>query len=467
MRTIVRMAFVVCLIASLGFVQTSKAIVTGRVQDTSGAPISGVQVTVMNLASGKEVRLISDHEGRYKSAGLDPGEYEVLFHAVGFARKVIKVRLASSQTATADALLDVRTREIQAITAAKEVSEVLTAGGPSHNYGIVRIFYATDRRRGTSSAPAEYFSGERGADDPLSYGVCGVSIPRDHRMGELEQRSILKFEFRNNPEKHVLLLNVQEEEPDIFFTELRGCVLGSSAKEAFVFIHGYNVSFEDAARRTAQLAYDLGFSGAPILYSWPSKGSAASYPADEATIEWTTPHLKRFLKDVAVRTGASTVHLIAHSMGNRALTRALEAMASELTPGQMLPFKQVVLAAPDIDADVFRQLARAIQKTCIKITLYASSRDVALAASRQFHSAPRAGGTNPGIVAVPGIDTIDASALETGFLGHSYFAENKSILSDIIRLFRTGKAPGERCGMLMNATHWVFSQEQTARCPPF
>ena len=84
------------------------------------------------------------------------------------------------------------------------------------------------------------------------------------------------------------------------------------------------------------------------MYSWPSKGKLAAYTADEATIDWATPHLEKFLETVAVQSHATTVHLIAHSMGNRALTRALFAIA-EKHAGVPPMFKHVFLAAPDID----------------------------------------------------------------------------------------------------------------------
>jgi esterase/lipase superfamily enzyme len=43
----------------------------------------------------------------------------------------------------------------------------------------------------------------------------------------------------------------------------------------FYNVHGYNVSFDDAALRTAQLAYDLTFDCPAAFFSWPSKGTEA------------------------------------------------------------------------------------------------------------------------------------------------------------------------------------------------
>jgi hypothetical protein len=50
------------------------------------------------------------------------------------------------------------------------------------------------------------------------------------------------------------------------------------------------------------------------------------------------------------------------------------------------------------------------------------------------HGYSRAGDSAAGIVVVPGIETIDASGLDTSFLEHSYFAESGSVLSDIRKL---------------------------------
>jgi esterase/lipase superfamily enzyme len=329
------------------------------------------------------------------------------------------------------------------------------------DFAVVRIFYATDRKVSGKPDPAAYYAGTRGNGD-LDLGICDVSLPRDHRMAKLEAPSIWNFEFRDTPGKHMVLLKVQPQPVEAFFTELSGRVQSSQRKEAFVFVHGYNESFEKAARRTAQLAYDLGFEGAPILYSWPSRGSWVDYPADEATIEWTIPHLKEFLTTVAIKSQAQRVHLIAHSMGNRALAAALKEIADNQQGPRSVPlFKEIVLAAPDIDAEVFTQLAQDIQKAGERITLYASSKDEALVASQKFHGGfPRAGESGRAIVAVSGMDTIDASAVDTGLLGHSYYLGKQSILSDLFNLLRDGNPPEARVGLKpveeSGKRYWIF-----------
>jgi esterase/lipase superfamily enzyme len=132
-------------------------------------------------------------------------------------------------------------------------------------------------------------------------------------------------------------------------------------------------------------------------------------------------------------------------MGNRPLLRALQEFSVDTR--RQIRFRQVILAAPDVDADVFRSLARAIRTTADRVTLYASSKDEALAMSKTIHGYPRAGESGPGLVTAEGIDTIDASAVDTDFLGHSYPTGSRSVLSDIYYLIRDGRQPGERFGM--------------------
>jgi esterase/lipase superfamily enzyme len=327
-------------------------------------------------------------------------------------------------------------------------------GEDEENYTIVQVFYATDRKPTGVAEAAGFFGGDRGE---LSYGLCRVSIPRDHRMGEVERPSIWRLEFREDPERHVVLHAVVPEDPDTFFDRLRARVGRSEAREAFVFVHGYNVGFADAARRTAQITYDLGFEGAPIFYSWPSKGQPAAYPRDETNIQYTQPHLKRFLREVATRSGAETIHLIAHSMGNRGLTRALVELTAEGGAAVRSRFHQIVLAAPDIDAEVFRRdIAPKLVAEDSRVTLYASSRDRALLASREFHDYPRAGEAGDSLVPIEGIDIVDASKIETDFLGHSYFADSGSVISDLVCLLFGNRAPGERGLVPVETPHGIF-----------
>jgi esterase/lipase superfamily enzyme len=153
--------------------------------------------------------------------------------------------------------------------------------------------------------------------------------------------------------------------------------------------------------------------------------------------EWTVPHLRAFLEDLSQRSRAKRIRIVAHSMGNRALCHALEQIALK---GQPAHFQQVILMAPDVDRGVFTELAAAIRGAADKVTLYASSKDEALVASKAINGEPRAGDSFPQPATSSGIDTIDVSDVSTNFwndvIGHFYYGQNDSVVSDLFSLLR-------------------------------
>jgi esterase/lipase superfamily enzyme len=96
---------------------------------------------------------------------------------------------------------------------------------------------------------------------------------------------------------------------------------------------------------------------------------------------------------------------------------------------------KLFLAAPDIDADTFKdEIAPRILTADLPtthVTLYASSKDEALLASKKFHGYPRAGDAGDLQFILAGLEYIDASSVDTGFLGHSYYGDNRSVIADI------------------------------------
>ena len=225
---------------------------------------------------------------------------------------------------------------------------------PVENRTVIRVFYATDRQQVRERNGKLCYRGDRSQQGLLHYGVCSISIPKIHHVGRLESPSLLKLEFRPDPRRHIIIDEVCSLAEEAFLGQIAASVKTSQEQEAIIFVHGYNVTFSQAAKRTGQLAFDLNFAGAPILYSWPSRGKIEGYFVDETNIAWTASHFQRFLHLVATRSGANRVHIIAHSMGNRAVCEALKTISAELD-GQFR-IDHLVLAAPDIDTDTFREL---------------------------------------------------------------------------------------------------------------
>jgi esterase/lipase superfamily enzyme len=216
----------------------------------------------------------------------------------------------------------------------------------------------------------------------------------------------------------------------------------SQDRKALVFIHGFNVQFDAAVRRTAQIAFDWNFDGPAILYSWPSRGRVRHYPADEENVRESAVRLAAFFHDLNRHVGTDSVVVIAHSMGNRAVTDALELA---LRDDPSLRFDKVVLAAPDVPIPRFRRFAAAVGGMTKNLTVYTSSQDRALRLSRRLHDHPRVGET---VVVMPDIDTIDASEVQTSdLLGHGYFGESRELLADIHQLFN-GRAAHQRFGLV-------------------
>jgi esterase/lipase superfamily enzyme len=406
--------------------------VQGTVRGPDGKPIAGARVDIRagSTSDSAVTDTRTDVDGKFAFLGIamTPGPFLVHASAAGFgeAEKEFRVE-ASGRTPDQTFVLVLPAQPKER--------------GASTGFTVVHILYATDRKPQTQQGSLEYL-GARSDDGALSYGSCDVSVPETHVLAEVERPDIWKLEFHPDPEKHIVLQKVESETKAQFLKNVAGMVAASPGKEAFVFVHGYNVSFEDAAIRTAQLAYDFGFKGAPIFYSWPSRGSLFGYLDDEQSVEQTAGNLKQFLQDVAASSGATVVHLIAHSMGNRALLPVLAQLAADPQFKDFGKFSTVVFAAPDVDRDVFMQLAAQIHKPQTKVTLYVSERDQALAASHLlFHKEPRAGEAGSDTIVLPGLDTVDVSKLSMDALGHSYFGDNRNVVQDLLKFLKGQLAP--------------------------
>ena len=170
-----------------------------------------------------------------------------------------------------------------------------------------------------------------------------------------------------------------------------------------------------------------------MLYSWPSEGSVPSYTVDEENVAWSRPRFALFLTMLRDRLGTNTVHILAHSMGSRLVAETMASLVSTADP-HAARLRQLVFAAPDINAAIFKDLAALFQDKAERVTLYASSEDLPLKAYRGVHRYARAVESGLDLLIVNVIDTIDATAVDTGFLGHSYYGDNRSVLADLFEL---------------------------------
>lgn len=334
-------------------------------------------------------------------------------------------------------------------------------------FASVRVYYGTNRAPTGEAKPGQFYGAARG---DLQYGYLEVTIPRVHEEAQLEtQPRWVEFTFAADQSgmraQYVLLDKVRPLDKSEFVRSLHDQINQSRFKDVFIFVHGFNNTFEDAARRAAQMAYDLDYDGTPILYSWPSQGSATAYAVDEAAVGISGRRLADFLETVVGQSGAQRIHLIAHSMGNRALIEALQTYLAKRAPeNRQHIFGQIVLTAPDVDRDYFSDAIQSLAEAAERVTLYASDNDYALRSSQFLHGAPRAGTAGDVIVKLAGLDSIDMSSVPADALGHSYFAANSGAIYDMFRLLWRGDPPPDRCGMshpkIGNAlTVWWFNAD--------
>lgn len=307
----------------------------------------------------------------------------------------------------------------------------------------VKVYYHTDRAPDRNKEA--HYSGERG---DRYYGVSRVGIPADHLMGRHEEPSLLKFEWTPDAHKHIKVTDVTSQDKDDFILELSEAVSSSPNNKLMVFIHGYNVEFNQASKVVAQFTNDLKFAGPVVLFSWPSQGTLTGYTTDETNAQWATAHFVDFMKTLLNEVPAKDIYLVAHSMGSRVLGNGFNKLASDLPKSYLSLFREIVMIAPDIDADVFKQdMAARLARTGIHTTVYASSNDRALKASKAFHGYARAGDAGEDIVIADGVETIDVSDASGGLLGHGYFAEDRRIMEDIFSLLQTGQRADDRFGL--------------------
>jgi esterase/lipase superfamily enzyme len=309
------------------------------------------------------------------------------------------------------------------------------------DYRVVRVFYGTNRHRTDSLVASERYDGKRG---DLEYGTLLVSIPRLHVPGQLESPSFWKLEFSEDPSKHVMLMTVTPRSREELMRMMRETTANSGRDDLFVFVHGFNVSFEDGARRTAQLNHDLGFPGVPVFFSWPSDGSMSplAYTSDRGDAEWSAPHLEQFLQTIYDESGAKQIHLVAHSMGNYVTLTALRNLAARNADFKLAT---LVLAAPDFDTELFeRDIAPILPRVSAKTILYASSEDRALQVSRTIWDAPRLGDAGQTLCIVEELETVDATGVDLTELGHSYIGSTSQVIGDLAKAVVQRLMPPER-----------------------
>jgi|GEM_PF-936623 len=321
------------------------------------------------------------------------------------------------------------------------------------------VFYGTNRAIDIELKKIQY---KNNRDNVLHLGFCEISIPSTHKIGNLERPSwFRRLLFEESPDNNFTILSNKKTEEQEFISLLQQRIGQSDEKDVLLFIHGFNVKFDEAMLRTAQLGFDLNFKGGVTAFSWPSSGYIGGYITDMDSARLSSDYLCSFIK-LLIKDNVNKLNIIAHSMGNVVLTQALLQLKQEKNMSN-ITVNQIILAAPDIDKDIFiKQIMPSINGMA-RITLYASSKDKALLASKKIRNEyERLGEGGKNIVIVDGLESIDASRVDTSLLGHGYFAQTQSLLNDI-HMVLLGIQPEKRILDVKNVIisgenkrYWVF-----------
>ncbi len=351
------------------------------------------------------------------------------------------------------------------------------------------ILYATDRTVELVGVAGKRVVYGHGRSTSLAFGVASVSLAPHPRWEELLQNSTREKRSRDYELKLTgtqemgrlkpLLEQAQLSEHGLEITRtmlqerddqrqhlhdlLRLRLAQTSHKDVFIFIHGVNNGFDDAVFRAAEVWHFMGRVGVPIAYSWPAGlGGIRGYAYDRESGEFTVTHLRRFLKTVAECPGVERIHLIGHSRGCDVTITALRELnlayrAQGKSTQHELKLENLVLAAPDVDEEVFMQrfVGENLLQAARRTTIYASQHDKAIeAADLIFASRRRLGmltgkDINPrirqGLAKLPNVQFIECKVSGI-WMSHSYAFTHPAALSDLILVLRDRRNPGAAHG---------------------
>ncbi|GLK72707.1 alpha/beta hydrolase [Ancylobacter dichloromethanicus] len=290
----------------------------------------------------------------------------------------------------------------------------------------VDLLVATTREASNDSGTL--YTGERGAG--VSLDAFTVSIPPDSRrqIGEVQWPRSLP----PNPETDFATLAVKPL-PNV--KAARGWLDAHlpPSRRVLIFVHGFNNRFEDAVYRFAQIVHDSGSEVAPVLFTWPSRARVFDYLFDRESTIFSRDAFEETVWQVASDPRVEDVTIMAHSMGAWLAMESLRQMA--IRHGKLpAKIRNVILASPDVDVDVFASQWRALNGPQARFTLFVSQDDRALQVSRRI-----AGGVDRlGLIDVQkyyadleksGIVVIDLTAMRSGdSLNHGRFASSPEVV---------------------------------------
>jgi esterase/lipase superfamily enzyme len=356
----------------------------------------------------------------------------------------------------------------------------------------VPLFYVTDRKpERDENGNLEYGYGR---STSLAFGKTVVDLGEDLTWGDLLEASRAQKRLKKVPLTRGELIEIVRgpdapipyneidgkivEDPeflaqrnaaiDVFHKEMVRQLAKTSRKEVFIFVHGFHNDFNDAAFVMAEVWHFLGRIGVPLVYSWPAGHPGLfGYTYDRESSEFTVFHFRQLVELIASFPEVEKVNILAHSRGTDVAVTAVReltiaARARGENPREKYKLHNLVLAAPDLDAQVAsqRMIGDHLAWSADRITLYTSPADRAIGWSDKLFDSPvgRIGNISPDTL-TPQTRTVldrgdsnlhfvnfqsalDKSDSKADGFGHSYFRNATTVSSDLILMLRDDLDPG-------------------------
>lgn len=300
---------------------------------------------------------------------------------------------------------------------------VSLVAGPRGEPANVALFVASTRRS------------EGATDDGRPrFSLTSIGVPLNHRPGNVERPSF----GGADRQRHFTVLTKRNMDEQEFYGEVASHVSGrvGNSRDVLLYVHGFNTGLDDARYRLAQIVADGQFSGVPALFAWNSRGGLFNYESDKEAATVSRDALEKLILDLSHAPGVGRIHVLAHSMGAWLTMETLRGIAQSGHPDLDGRLGEVMLAAPDIDLNVFRQQVARLDPH--RVSIFVASNDRALSLSSRIAGArPRLGAMDP---AKPedkaeldrlGVSVHDISSFSTDFVGHGAFAEAPDVVRKI------------------------------------
>lgn len=311
---------------------------------------------------------------------------------------------------------------------------------PRDGSRILPIYFATTRAIEERQDQPIRFGRERG---PLVFGKTTVLIPENNVVDQSLRRSAgdgaldrSRNALTTSDEFDVRPLKIDQTARDFIASMQSDNGAFNFSKDVLIFVHGFNVTFQNAVKSAAKIAYDLDYKGPVILFSWASAGKLREYDYDEESAILAEPAFAELINLLIY----NRIHILAHSKGSSVVAGGLRVLAQQAARKPSVG--EVILAHADLSVDDFVATIDATKTLGGHITAYCADNDLPLVASRMKNSGSRLGHD---ITAFEGADIVDVSALGRAFsLNHSTFVHNPTLFGDMSRLLVFGTRPVDK-----------------------